>query len=101
VVTSWNWPRCLRRASLTKAFRAHSAAAGILLYEAKLQWHANGSICCKTAAALWRAVMWSTCALLQAVGPGVYVGVGWKAPRLGKDAGRRFLTFMMVRAPGN
>ena len=31
------------------------------------------------------------------VAPGVLVGVGWKAPRPGRDVGRRFLHFMLVR----
>lgn len=31
------------------------------------------------------------------VAPGVLVGVGWKAARPGKDIGRRFLHFMLVR----
>lgn len=31
------------------------------------------------------------------VAPGVLVGVGWKAARPGKDVGRRFLYFMLVR----
>ena len=35
---------------------------------------------------------------MRAVGPGVYVGVGWKAPREDKvELGRRFLPFMLVR----
>ena len=31
------------------------------------------------------------------VAPGVLVGVGWKAARPGKDIGRRFLHFMLVK----
>jgi hypothetical protein len=32
------------------------------------------------------------------VGPGVYVGAGWKAPREGRhELGRRFLRFLLVR----
>jgi len=31
------------------------------------------------------------------VAPGVLVGVGWKAPRPGRDVGRRFLHFILVR----
>jgi hypothetical protein len=34
---------------------------------------------------------------LRPIGPGVYVGVGWRAPRRGTDVGRRFLHFMLVR----
>ncbi len=35
---------------------------------------------------------------MRAVGPGVFVGVGWKAPREGKrELGRRFLHFVMVK----
>lgn len=37
---------------------------------------------------------------MRAVGPGVYVGAGWRAPRPEKrDVGRRFLTFLLVRCP--
>ncbi len=36
---------------------------------------------------------------LRAVGPGVWVGVGWREPRPGVDVGRRFLLFMLVRRP--
>ncbi|KAK9817074.1 hypothetical protein WJX72_009087 [[Myrmecia] bisecta] len=36
---------------------------------------------------------------LRPVGPGVYVGVGWKAARKGKDQGRRFLSFILAKAP--
>ena len=32
---------------------------------------------------------------LRAVGPGVYVGVGWKQP--GTEQAKRFLYFMLVR----
>ena len=39
---------------------------------------------------------------MRAVGPGVYVGVGWKAPREDKvELGRRFLPFMLVREYGD
>ena len=31
------------------------------------------------------------------VAPGVLVGVGWKAARPGRDVGRRFLHFMLVK----
>lgn len=31
------------------------------------------------------------------IAPGVLVGVGWKAPRPGRDVGRRFLHFILVR----
>ena len=35
---------------------------------------------------------------LRAVGPGVYVGVGWKQGKEGTtELGRRFLAFMLVR----
>lgn len=35
---------------------------------------------------------------MRAVGPGVYVGVGWKSPRENKvEMGRRFLPFILVR----
>ena len=37
---------------------------------------------------------------MRAVGPGVYVGAGWRAPRPEKrDVGRRFLTFLLIRCP--
>ena len=36
---------------------------------------------------------------LRAVGPGVWVGVGWREPQPGVDVGRRFLHFMLVRRP--
>ena len=39
---------------------------------------------------------------MRAVGPGVYVGVGWKAPREDKvELGQRFLPFMLVREYGD
>ena len=31
------------------------------------------------------------------VAPGVLVGVGWKAARQGKDVGRRFMHFLLVK----
>lgn len=35
---------------------------------------------------------------LRPIGPGCYVGVGWKEPRLEfGDMGRRFLTFLMIK----
>ncbi len=35
---------------------------------------------------------------VRVVGPGVYVGLGWKAPRENKaKLGRRFLPFVLVR----
>lgn len=37
---------------------------------------------------------------IRPVGPGVYVGVGWKAPRPGVDLGKQFLHFMLVRQCG-
>ena len=33
----------------------------------------------------------------RVVAPGVWVGVGWKAARSGRDVGRRFLHFMLVK----
>lgn len=34
---------------------------------------------------------------LRAVGPGVYVGVGWKDPKKNRGLGSRFLHFLMVK----
>ena len=34
---------------------------------------------------------------MRAIGPGCWIGVGWKAPRPGVDVGRRFNTFLLVR----
>ena len=37
---------------------------------------------------------------LRPVGPGCYVGVGWREPRLEfGDTGRKFMTFMLVKIP--
>ncbi|CAD7696373.1 unnamed protein product [Ostreobium quekettii] len=34
---------------------------------------------------------------MRVVAPGVYVGVGWKAPKKKRDLGRRFLYFVLVK----